>query len=289
MGSHASIRALVSVAVLLAACRGDTDTAPGQSAPAGFRAEAEALCAPVAERVDRLFEAGSAGALHRAGEDLRNAELNLADRLRALDAPAGMGDELEAYTETLQRYAEAGPSPVDVIADRRGARESLVDVVDDARLGIRLEEAAAAAGLPPECPPGAGVDVDNGLFVAKANLRCFDLRKDVTAAGPIEPPRTAEEVALVLDLARRLSAGIARAVERSAPEGVLEMPVKEIIRANKKRFLALGELGQTFRDADFGAYKRVSRKLVRISRKADRKMLSLALVQCAKAFGPIPL
>ncbi len=272
---------------VLAACAGDseTDDAAPATPAADFRTEAAALCGPVAEQEERLLDAGGIDDLREATRELGRAELQLAADLRALDASPDVAAEVDAYADMLERYSKAHTRSV----EQTESAEPYAAIVQAARIGVSLDEAAAAADLPPDCPPAAGVNVHNGLFVAKANRGCHRLREDVSSAGPIETPRTAEEVALVLDLAQRLTAGIARAVERAAPSDALELPVKQIIRASKKRFRALGDLRQTFAEADFGAYKEASRELRRISRKADRKMLSLGLIACVKAFGEIPL
>ncbi|HEX2196468.1 MAG TPA: hypothetical protein VHJ76_06035 [Actinomycetota bacterium] len=278
--------AFVCLAVLAGACADDGGTVAGEATPAAdFRSEVAELCAPVTDREERLLDGDSLAELREASAELTQAELDLAADLRALEAPTDVSDEVDAYADVLERYAEAIARSVD---DRAGSR-AYGPIVKAARLSARLDEAAAAADLPVECPPLAGFDAGNTLFVAKANRECSELRDDLLSAGRIERPRTAEEIALVLDLGQRVSAGIARAVERSAPDGALEIEVKRIIRANKKRFLALAAVEQSFRDGDFGAYNKATRKLVRVSATADRKMLSLGLVACARVFGLIPL
>jgi hypothetical protein len=126
------------------------------------------------------------------------------------------------------------------------------------------------------------------LFVARANLECHDLIEDV-GGEPFDPPRTAKEVGLMIDIARRLTARIAGAVEDSATPGMDERLVKKVVKWNKKRFDAIDALVETIRDGDYRTYREAGRKLAKVSRKVDRKMLSLGLVYCAKAFGVIPL
>lgn len=268
------------VALVAGSCAEGDPVEPGKdaesAAPADLMDEIETLCAPVADEHEELTDVEDAAGYRESAEALAEAEHELAESLRELDAPP----EVEAYADALDDYAAAYEAAAEA--------ESLDEVVTASRTGVELDEAARAAGLPDECPPPASVDVDNDLFVAKANRECFGLVEDA-GGEPFDAPSTADEVALMIDLARRLTVGIAQAVRDSATPNVTGIPVKKIIRLNKKRFQAINALAGTFESGDYGEYRKAGRKLRKVSRKADREMASVGLFYCAKAFDVIPL
>lgn len=282
---------LVVMVCLLAASCAERKPAgdPGQateSAPAEDVSDRlEELCTPVAEAHDELYEIEDRRDYVEASRALSEAKRDLAHALGDLDAP-GVDEyalALEAYARTLQEQAEATTG-----GGAASQAEALDAVVATAKAEVRLEEAAEAAGLPDECPPPSSVDPDNGVFVAKANRACFDLYEDA-GGEPFDTPKTPEEVALTLDLGRRLSAGIARAVRDATSPGVEGIPVKKIIRMNNERFQSIGDVAETFESGDYGDFRTAARKLAKVSRKAGREMLSVGLVYCAKASSIVPL
>jgi hypothetical protein len=277
MGGRRRFAAAVCLVALVAAscaeggARDDSGGPTRSAAPAAYPAEVEELCAAVADAYENAGR--DPGALSRAEEDL-------AAGLREVDAPADVREGFDAYVAALEEHLTAQAA--------MGEGASLDAVVASAKVQIRLDEAARAAGLPDECPPPPSVDVDNNLFVAKANRECSELIEEV-GGEPFDPPRTPEEVALLIDIARRLTARIAGAVADSETRGVQGIPVSRIVRLNEKRMEAIDALAATFEGGDYAVYRKAGRKLMKISRRADRTMLSSGLVLCAKAFDVVPL
>lgn len=282
---------LVVMVCLLAASCAERKPAgdPGQaaeSAPAEDVSDRlEELCTPVAEAHDELYEIEDQSDYVEASSALSEAKRDLAQALRDLDAPGvdEYAQALEAYAQALEEQSEATTG-----GEAASQAEALDTVIATAKAEVRLGEAAEAADLPDECPPPSSIDPDNGVFVAKANRACFDLYEDA-GGEPFETPRTPEEVALTLDLGRRLSAGIARAVRDATSPGVEGIPVKKVIRLNKKRFEAIDAVAATFESGDYRDFQKAGRKLAKVSREAERVMLSIGLVYCSKASSLVPL
>lgn len=288
-GRKAMVTAAACVVALVggSCAEGDGGTEPDASstsaAPAGFMEEVRTLCAPASEKYGAFLEADDEAALEEAAADLAKAERDLASGLDDLDPPPDVAEGLDAYVDALEEYSEAERA-----AGEGGGVRAMKSVVAAARAEKRLGGAADAAGLPDECPPPASVDPDNNLFVAEANLGCLRL---VERAGgdPFDSPRTAEEVDLMLDLSRRLAAGVAREVGEAAGPGLSNLPVKKIIRLNERHFHAIDALEKTFAGGDYGVFEKAAAKLRKISGKSGRVMLSIGLVFCAKAIRLTPL
>lgn len=289
-------RTLLAAAVLClvagSCAGGDTESAPEGAAASpstgevDFAAQVEELCGPAAEIHASLYDTSNLASFEKATSELVEAHRDLLAELRALDPPAGLEEELDAYADQLEQSSDASAG----LADTSGSpRAHMTRIVRSAKLEVELEKAAAKAELPDVCPPPPGVDVDNTLFVAKANRDCLELVEDVSAAGPLDAPTTAEEVDLVLELGRRLTAGIVRAIERSLVPGIEGLPLDEIVELNERRVEAIDDVEASFANGDFGAYKKASRELIRASRAADRKMNAMGLFWCGKAFRRIPL
>lgn len=286
-------RILLSVvAILFVSCTGNgtetSEVSERSSTPtdsAAFRTELQALCKPVAEEHKRLVQSEDQAAFRENAFKVAQAELRLIDDLGNLDPPPELEDELATYVGELRSYSVAQRQAAGTSDDSRGALE---EIVEAARSGVALERGRSEADLPSECPPPPGVDVHNTLFVARANLECFDLTADIQVAGPLKTPQSAKEIALVFDLGERVTAGIARVVKRSAGSQVEGTLVKEIIALNKKRFQAIIALRNTFGVGDYGAYRKAARHLLNVSREADRRMLSVGLIECSKVFGLLP-
>lgn len=285
------LAAIVLCLVAGSCAEGDTEPAPEGAAStspaeAGFAAQLEELCGPVADLHASLTDTPNLASFEKASSELARAERDLVAELRALDPPDGTEEGLGEYADLLERSSEASSGLAEVSGSPRA---HMARVVKSAKLGIRLEDAAAAADLPDVCPPPPEVDVHNTLFVAKANRECMQLVEAVSAAGRLKAPTTAEEVDLVLELARRLTTGIVKAIERSLVRGIEGLPLEEIVELNQRRFEALDDVEAAFANDDFGAYKEAFKELVRASRAADRKMNSIGLFWCGKAFRGIPL
>ena len=277
-----------AVALLAASCADDgsptgSDGASQSAAPAGFMDEVEALCAPVLEQYGAYEGAETAEDIREFSDGLAEAERDLVEGLRTLDAPPDIEEDFDAYVDALEESSQARRT-----GEGATKEESLEGLVASTKAEIRMDDIATGAGLPDECPPPASYDLDNTLFVARANLECFRLLEDA-GGEQFDPPQTATEVALTLDLARRVTVGIAKAVKRSAPSGVLDMPLKKIVWLSKRRFQAINALEETFESGDYRAYREAGPKLMKVSRKIHRELLSLGLVYCAQAFNVIPL
>ena len=258
---------------------------PAATPSGDFQAEVEALCTRVAEAHKTALESEDEAELQDGLAEVSDAEAELVDALAELDPPDDLETAFSEYIDELARYADANRRLMDSYGD---PPETLENAVASAESGVALEEAAAKADLPPECPPPPTINVHNTLFVAQVNRECFEVGVDLQVGGPIEMPETPKEVALVLDLGERVTAAIARAVRRAASPQVEGLPVKEILRASKKRFLALRNLRATFSDGNYREYRQAARRVRAVSEATDRLLLSAGLRECSKLFGLLP-
>ena len=273
---------LLALALCACASGGDAPNASTEDEAPDFADEVRNLCAAAPEEEEALLEGSD---LTENLKQVAEARAELIAALGELQVPPEREASFEAYLDELENYADAmarGTSE----GDDRAAYQALVE---GAESGVALSELADEADLPEECPPPAGTDVHNTLFVTKANLGCYEIGEDLLAAGPIEAPKSAKAISLVLELGKRVAAGIAREVREADAPGVDErIPVDELIDANKKRFMAVVGLGNTFGNADYDAYKQAAKRLKSVSREADRLALSVGLIQCAKVFNLLP-
>lgn len=281
------IKALVLlVTALLCACgSGGGGTARDPAAQEGsFDDDVRAACAETAEvEADQTFSENEA-AIQEDLDQILDAHVELQTALADLDPPSDRADAFDAYLAELESYVAAMKQGHGASDDR----DRLQGLVDGAESGIELREHADDAALPDECPPSASTNVHNTLFVTEANLGCFDLGKDVLSAGPPKTPESPKEVALVLELGARVSGGIAGVIRGADSPGVEDIPVDELVAANKARFEAVKGLARTFTRADFGAYKRAAKRLEEVSKRADELALSVGLIHCAEVFSLLP-
>ena len=265
----------ILVFLILGGCSSSERNGPEDSASSdSFEQDLADLCAETAAVEDRAISGNDIDEnLDRVATSHRELEAALVH----LEPPAEKAESFDAYLAELSVFVDAMELGYGDAQDSHGRLEALVD---NARSAVELKELAEPAGIPEECPPGADSSVHNTLFVTEVNLGCFELGDDLLVAGPIAPPKSAKGISLVLDLGKRVSAGIAQVIRRAAsPEVDDRIPVRELIQANKKRFLAVEDLADTFRTADFDAYKQAASRLKTISRSADRLALSVGLVE----------
>ncbi len=248
--------------------------------------EVRELCAPTADVDSDVLTSGDPADIADSLERVTKVHVELLRALEDLDPPPEREASFDAYVTELVNYVDAMKRGY--IGEEDDDRAALAAIVDGAESGIALRELADDASLPGECPPLAGTNVHNTLFVAKANLGCFDLGEDVLSSGPIEMPDTARQISLVLELGRRVSAGIAGVIRRADSSAVEEIPVDELVKANRERFKAVEDLADAFGAADYGVYKKASSRLERVSRRADRLALSVGLIHCANVFNLLP-
>ena len=290
-GRSVVLRVAASLCFLgLPACAEADNDADGTPEPStasvsadDFRAEVEKLCDPVSDMHDDALDTGGSG-IEESVEEVIEAEIDLKEDLETLDPPDDQEGAFAEYLEQYGRYVEASKT----IVNSEDPRTILAAAVEGAEVAVSLEEAAMAAGLPESCPPVAGVDVHNNLFVARANLGCFDLSEDISVAGSIETPQTAREADLLLDLGEQVSAGIARVLEEADSPGVEDIPVEKMIKANKKRFLAIRDFRRAF-DEGYKEFRAVGDRFETVSKAADKLMLSYGLVECARVFSLLPI
>ena len=277
-------RVAVGVILLLFfGCASDAGNGSEEKTSGSFDEDLAALCSETTSAKD------SAVSGQGLGEDLDSvlaAHQDLESALAELEPPPERADAFDAYLAELGVYVDAMERGYD---EEEEDAEALGALVDNARSAVELEELADPARIPEDCPPGADVSVHNTLFVTEANLGCYELSEDLLVAGPIQTPKTAKGIGIVVDLGKSVSAGIAGVIRRAdSPDGDDRIPVDELIQANKKRFLAVEALANTFRSADFAAYKQAAKRLKTISRRADRLASSVGLVHCAEVFNLLP-
>ncbi|HEX2050728.1 MAG TPA: hypothetical protein VHJ34_08870 [Actinomycetota bacterium] len=244
------------------------------------------MCEPVEDAHEALLESEDTAGLQAAVTRLNEAEAELVDAIGRLEPPDGAGEHFARYVDALERYTSAAS---DASAGSGDARARLTAAVEAARAGVGLEDAAATADVPDECPPPPGVDAHNTLFAARANLACFDIGTEMRAAGPFDAPATAREVVTALELGERVTAGIAAAVRSAATRQVDGLPVDDIIETSRRRFMALATLRTTFEKGNYAAYRAANRELRTVTAEADRLLLSVGLLECSKALGSLPL
>jgi hypothetical protein len=298
MLARLSMGALVAT-VAMSSCQGDegnapdsSSTSPADSSPSlpadspnpDFLTQVEELCAPIAQMHEEALDETTGSGMVEALSAATDEEVELKETLEGMDPPDDLETAFDSYVETLGDYTDAHQAMEETTSDSRSTLES---VVEGAEAGVALEEAGDEAGLPESCPPPPGVNVHNTLFVARANLECFEIRQDITAAGPLEFTGNPKEVGLILEMGERVSAAIARALTESSTPNISGLPVKELIKANKERFLAVRALGNSFGD-NFAEYQKAARRLQAVSEDVDQALLSVGLLECSELFGLLP-
>jgi hypothetical protein len=288
-GFRAKVLVIASALVFGACGFGDDsgDSNDRDMGPGSFDNNLREICAQTADEEAGVLDVESESDLSENLEQVAKAHVELRDAFSELDPPPERESSFSAYLIELDEYVTAMERGY---LDGEDPRIILESIVDQAQSGIALRDLADKAGLPDECPPLAGTNVHNTLFVAEANLSCFELGEDVLAGGPIElsnPPKP-KEVSLVLDLGRRVTARIAGVIRNAETPGVQEIPVDALVRANRERFEAVNGLADALRSGDFDSYENASKRLAAVSRRADQLAMSVGLLHCARVFNLLP-
>lgn len=265
--------------LLLAACSvsEEEDPAPESDAAPAFSAQAEELCRPVTEAHEGFLEAENAREFEEAAAAVTRAEQELADDLRDVEVPPGTEEDLAAYVEALEEYSDAQASAT---GGTGPARRSLDDIVHAAKTGVRLHEAGERAGLPEVCPPPPTVDPFNTLFFARANRDCFEVRSKIGRSQVREVESTAD-ILEFLGVARRVSAGVARALRRSTP-GESSIRIRRMVSLAEKKLALVEATRKAVAARDLPAYERATEDLVRLHERLNKEMLEVGLISCVK-------
>jgi hypothetical protein len=281
----------VLLTIALSACGGGESDGRANNGDAAAPTESTAsddeilnLCGTAAARDLGALDSDSMKDIAENLQEVIDAHRDLLSALEEADPPEGSEAGREDYVAELGTYVDAMERGY---GDEGSDRDALAALVEIAESGIELEELRDDAGLPEQCPPGTEMDMHNTLFVATANLGCFDLGHEVLEADVPEKPESAKEISLVLQLAQRLSAGIAEVIlDADSPE-VDEIPVEELVEAQKARIQAVEGLANAYGER-YAVFKAAGKELQRASRRADELALSVGLIHCAKAFSLLP-
>lgn len=274
--------ARLALALLLAGCSqapsGERDSAGSQLATA-FQNDLSALCVEVASAVSNAEAATSEAEFRQRSKELLAEQETFIEEAARLEPPG-------AHRAAFDRYLAAFRGLIgysrESFTGAASTEESLQLELSAAETGVEAFEAKQHAELPDECPPPSAEDVNQFLFVARANVACYELGQELDELGGLRGPiEGGPELARFI---QTFAVAPAEALREAAPPE-LDPTSERVISLFEERADALLDLAEAFEEKDRTRYNEANRRQERASRQAERLAQALGLTHCQGFIG----